>query len=84
MLSDPELSALFDQAARNLYALELLVRAAGERDDGAIMGLRRRLLALRKAYTVETNELTRQVLAHAVERRLRPDRRRREVAMETT
>ena len=84
MLSDPELSALFDQAARNLYALEVLVRASGEKDDGAIMGLRRRLLALRKAYTVETNELTRQVLARAVERRLRPDRRRREVAVETT
>jgi hypothetical protein len=84
MLSDPELSALFDQATRNLYALEVLVRAAGERDDGAIMDLRRRLLTLRKAYTVETNELTRQVLARAVERRLRPDRRRNEVAMETT
>ena len=84
MLSDPELSALFDQAARNLYALEVLVRASGERDDGGIMGLRRRLLALRKAYTVETNELTREVLARAVERRLRPDRRRREVAVETT
>ena len=84
MLSDPELSALFDQATRNLYALEVLVRAAGERDDGAIMDLRRRLLTLRKAYTVETNELTRRLLTRAVERRLRPDRRRGEVTVETT
>ena len=84
MLSDPELSALFEQATRNLYTLEVLVRAADEKEAVEVTRLRKRLQELKKAYTRETHELTRQVLSRAVERRQRPDRRRREVAVETT
>ena len=84
MLSDPELSALFEQATRNLYTLEVLVRAADENGAVPVTGLRKQLQELKRAYTRETHELTRQVLSRAVERRQRPDRRRHEVAMQTT
>jgi hypothetical protein len=76
MLSDPELSALLEQAARNLDTLELLMRAAGEEDIEAVMQLRERLQELKVAYRAEADALTRVVLERAVERRARPDRRR--------
>jgi hypothetical protein len=78
MLSDPELVALLDQASRNLETLELLARRSGEEGPGASHRLRKRLEALRVAYTQETNALTRQVLRRAVERRVTPDRRQRD------
>ena len=78
MLRDPELSAILDQAARNLNSLELLVRTSGGDDDlGAISPLRQRLEALRIAYRNETNALTRQVIERAIDRRVTMDRRRR-------
>ena len=83
MLSDPELSALFEQATRNLYTLEVLVRAADENGAVPVTRLRKQLQELKRAYTRETHELTRQVLSRAVERR-RSDRRRPEAALQTT
>lgn len=77
MLSDPELTALLDQAARNLDTLELLARSAGENDLSAIDRLRARLDALKLAYTRETHALTRQVLWREVERRVTGERRNR-------
>jgi hypothetical protein len=78
MLLDPELSAILDQAARNLNSLELLVRTAGEDDDlSAIRPLRQRLEALQIAYRNETDALTRQVIEHAIDRRVMNDRRHR-------
>jgi hypothetical protein len=78
MLRDPELSAILDQAARNLKSLELLVRTSGEDDDlSAISPLRQRLEALQIAYRNETNALTRQVIARAIDRRVTNDRRHR-------
>jgi hypothetical protein len=77
MMRDPELSAILDQAARNLNNLELLVRTSGEDDLSAISPLRQRLEALQIAYRNETNVLTRQVLERAIERRVTTDRRRR-------
>jgi hypothetical protein len=76
MLRDPELSAILDQAARNLNSLELLVRTSGD-DDSAITQLRQRLEALQIAYRNETNALTRQVLDRAIDRRRTADRRHR-------
>ena len=76
MLSDPELSALLEQAARNLDTLELLMRAAGDEDMESVMPLRERLQELKVAYRAEADALTRAVLKRAVERRVRPDRRR--------
>jgi hypothetical protein len=84
MLSDPDLSALFEQAARNLYALELLAHAVGHKNDESVTGLRKRLQELKAAYKHETDELTRQVLSRAVERRRAHDRRRSQAAMQTT
>jgi hypothetical protein len=49
MLRDPELSAILDQAARNLNNLELPVRTSGEDDLSAISPLRHRLEALQIA-----------------------------------
>jgi hypothetical protein len=77
MPRDPELSAILDQAARNLNNLELLVRTSSEDDLSAISPLRQRLEALQIAYRNETNVLTRQVLERAIERRVTTDRRRR-------
>jgi hypothetical protein len=77
MLRDPELSAILDQAARNLNSLELLVRTSGEDDLSAITRLRQRLEALQIAYRNETNVLTRQVLEREVDRRVATDRRHR-------
>jgi len=77
MLRDPELSAILDQAARNLNSLELLVRTSGEDDPSAVSPLRHRLEALQIAYRNETNVLTRQVIARAIDRRVTNDRRRR-------
>jgi hypothetical protein len=76
MLSDPELSAILDQAARNLNNLEQLVRTSGEDDLSAISPLRQRLETLQIAYRNETNALTRQVLERALDRRDTTDRRR--------
>lgn len=73
MLQDPEFSALLDQAARNLDSLELLARSAGQ-DARAVERLRERLGALQRAYRLETNAITQQVLRRAVERRVK-DRR---------
>ena len=69
MLRDPELLALIEQASRNLDTLEVLVRGARENDEGALKALRQRLHNLKLAYARETNALTREVLARAVERR---------------
>jgi hypothetical protein len=69
MLRDPELLALIEQAARNLDTLELLVRGARDSDEAAVKTLRQRLHNLKLAYARETNTLTREVLARAVERR---------------
>jgi hypothetical protein len=77
MPRDPELSAILDQAARNLNNLELLVRTSSEDDLSAISPLRQRLEALQIAYRNETNVLTRQVLERAIDRRVTTDRRRR-------
>ena len=77
MLRDPELSAILDQAARNLNSLELLVRTSGEDDLSATRPLRQRLEALQIAYRDETNALTRQVIERAIDRRVTIDRRRR-------
>jgi hypothetical protein len=76
MLRDPELSAILNQAARNLNSLELLVRTSGEDDLSAIHPLRQRLEALQIAYRNETNALTREVIARAIDRRVTIDRRR--------
>jgi hypothetical protein len=76
MLSDPELSALLDQARRNLDTLQLLVRPGGGSEWVPLQVTRQRLQALKLAYTSETDALTRQVLKRAVERRQMPDRRR--------
>jgi hypothetical protein len=77
MLRDPELSAILDQAARNLNSLELLVRTSGEDDPSAISPLRQRLEALQVAYRNETNALTLQMIERAIDRRITTDRRRR-------
>jgi hypothetical protein len=78
MLRDPELSAILDQAARNLNTLELLVRTTSEQDDlSAIRPLRQRLEQLQIAYRNETDALTRQVIEHAIDRRVTNDRRHR-------
>ena len=76
MLSDPELSALLEQAARNLDTLELLVRHVNGEDSSHLEAQRQRLLELKKAYASETEALTTAVLRRAVERRVIPDRRR--------
>lgn len=76
MLHDPELSALIEQAARNLETLELLVHSASDEGSTATGVLRQRLRDLKLAYTIETDALTRQVLKRAVERRGTGDRRR--------
>jgi hypothetical protein len=75
MLNDPELAALLEQAARNLDTLELLVRSADADDPLAVERLRQRLRDLKRAYTTETDVLTRQVLRRAVERRTIRERR---------
>jgi len=77
MLRDPALSAILDQAARNLNSLEVLVRTSGEDDLSAISPLRQRLEALQVAYMNETNALTRRMIAHAIDRRVTTDRRGR-------
>ena len=79
MLRDPELSALLDQAGRNLDTLELLACSAGEEDLGALHDLRDRVAALKEEYRRETNALTREVLKREVERRVTPNRRRIEL-----
>lgn len=76
MLSDPALSALLEQARRNLDALQLLVRTGGAGESVPIEVMRQRLEELKLAYEKETEALTRQVLKRAVERRRTPDRRR--------
>lgn len=77
MLRDPELSAILDQAARNLNSLELLLRKSGEDDLSAVSPLRHQLETLQIAYRNETNALTRQVIARAIDRRVTSDRRQR-------
>ena len=77
MVSDPELAALVQQAARNLETLELLVRSAGETDPDQFDEFRQRLRDLQIAYVQETDALTHQVLKRAVERRGFEDRRTR-------
>jgi hypothetical protein len=63
MLSDPELSALLDQARRNLDTLQLLVRPGGGSEWVPLQVMRQRLQDLKLAYTSETDALTRQVLS---------------------
>jgi hypothetical protein len=75
MQIDAELSALLEQAWRNLESLELLVRTRRDEGAGAIEALRQRLQDLKSAYTTETDALTRQVLKRAVERRVSGERR---------
>jgi hypothetical protein len=76
MLRDPELSALLDQAMRNLDSLERLARTRDEDDITAITRLKERLEELKVAYKTETDTLTQQVLKSAVERRITAERRR--------
>jgi hypothetical protein len=76
MLRDPELSALLDQAMRNLDSLERLARTRDEDDIAAITRLKERLEELKVAYKTETDTLTQQVLKSAVERRITAERRR--------
>jgi hypothetical protein len=76
MLRDPELSALLDQAARNLDTLERLARTCDEDDLTAITHLKERLEELKVAYKTETDALTHEVLKIAIERRITTDRRR--------
>ncbi len=80
MQRDPELSAILDQAARNLNSLELLVRTASQDDLSAIGPLRHRLEALQTAYRNETNALTRQVIERAIDRRTTDRRGRAKVS----
>ena len=79
MLRDPELAALLDQAVRNMKTLELLVHSTGEDEMSALHELHDRLAALKAAYTLETNALTREVLQREVDRRVHADRRRPEL-----
>ena len=58
MPGDPELTELFDQAARNLATLELLARSAREDDPAAITYLQARLQELKQAYTRETDVMS--------------------------
>jgi hypothetical protein len=75
-MSDSEISALVDQAARNLETLEALARQAGDLQDRArVQELRQRLESLRRAYVRETDALTQEVIARAIERRTTRDRR---------
>lgn len=76
MLRDPDLAALFHQAVRNIETLELLAYSAGEQDLGPLDEVRDRIVALKAAYTQETNALTREVLRREVDRRVNVDRRR--------
>ena len=66
MLTNREVSALLEQAARNLETLELLARSASEEDPIAITPLRQRLHELKVAYTSETDALTHKVLEGAI------------------
>jgi hypothetical protein len=61
-MSDPEIAALIEQAARNLHTLELL--ALRESDEGPmpVPVLRQRLHDLKLAYIRETDALTRRML----------------------
>jgi hypothetical protein len=74
-VSDPELSALVAQAARNLETLEMLARTSSQQDHLAVLELRERLRQLHLAYIRETDVLTQHVLMRAMERRTVPDRR---------
>ena len=82
MLTDPEVSALLDQARRNLDSLELLARSSSDAGVGAIEVLRQRLDDLRSAYTSEAHALTRAVLRRAVERRVGAERRQSEASQQ--
>jgi hypothetical protein len=73
MSHDPELADLINQAERNLATLELLLGIQGAR---RIESLQWRIQTLREAYTRETNSLTREVLARAIDRRRGRDRRK--------
>ena len=73
-MSNPELAALVEQAARNLDTLELLARSAGDEPPAVLAELRRRLGDLQLAYIRETDALTRVAIERAVERR-RSERR---------
>lgn len=79
-MSDPELSALVDQAARNLETLEMLTRASGAEEHARVLELQRCLHELHRAYIRETDALTQHVLLRAMERRSVPDRRAAERA----
>jgi hypothetical protein len=74
-VSNPELSALVDQAARNLETLELLARTSSDQDHLKVLELQERLRELHLAYIHETDVLTQHVLMRAMERRSVPDRR---------
>jgi hypothetical protein len=76
MLRNPRLSALLEQAARNLDTLERLVRIAGEEGVPPTTGLKERLDNLKTAYRIETDALTHEVLQIEIERRVSADRRR--------
>ena len=82
IVSNPELAALVEQAARNLDTLELLARSAGDEPPGVLAELRQRLRALRLAYVRETDALTQFALQRAVERRTSADRRGQQIRLD--
>lgn len=74
VVNSAELAALIEQAARNLNALEAIVRAR-EGHSHDVVAMRQRLEKLRKAFTDQTDALTSYALRHAIERRQGQDRR---------
>jgi hypothetical protein len=82
MVTHSDLTALIQQAARNLDSLERLLEASGA-SATPLDDLRARLVRLKHAYTRETNEFTRRVLEAAIERRSGVDRRRSRPELES-
>lgn len=67
-MSDPEIAALIEQAARNLRTLELLALRVNDEGPRAIPVLRQRIHELKLAYIRETDALTRRMLRSADKR----------------
>ena len=67
-MSDPEIAALIEQAARNLHTLELIARRESADGPVPVRVLWQRLHDLKLAYVRETDALTRRVLKGACAR----------------
>jgi hypothetical protein len=67
-MSDPEIAALIEQAARNLHTLELIALRERAENPMPIPVLWQRLHNLKLAYVRETDALTRRVLKGACQR----------------